>query len=213
MNALDEAGAADRVAAGARGELRERLGLAAAYREGLGFAAVAVICGPAGIRICAAERGDQGPFAAAESVQARWWCRRATEAARVAAAARARLRRRESRNGGATPSPPALAGVAADASPAVLLACASVEAAAKRFNIVLRSDDEILDEAMNVVARVDAEMQKLQHSGGLKSINKAYRSYRLETSARGERVMRYDEWMRKYRENLVRKLASTLRFV
>ena len=146
-------------------------------------------------------------------MQARWWCRRATDAARVAAAARARLRRRQSRDGGATPSTAAVAGVEAEASPTVLLACASVEAAAKRFNVVLRSDDEILDEAMNVVARVDAEMQKLQHSGGLKSINKAYRSYRLEASGRGERVLRYDEWMRKYRETLVRKLASTLRYL
>jgi hypothetical protein len=213
MNAPHEAGSAGRVAAGARSESRERLGLAAAYREGLGLAAVAVICGPAGIRITAAARGDQDAFAAAESVQARWWCRCATEAARVAAAARARLRRRESRGGDATPSPPALAGVGAGASPPVLLACASVEAAAKRFNIVLRTDDDILDEAMNVVARVDAEMQKLQHSGGLKSINKAYRSYRLEASGRGERVLRYDEWMGKYRENLVRQLASTFRYV
>ena len=213
MNARDEADAAGRVAAGMRGELGERLGLAAAYREGLGLAAVAVIRGPAGIRISAAVRGDHGPFAAAESVQARWWCRRATEAARVAAAATARMRRRESRAGGATPSTAAFACVEADASPTVLLACASVEAAAKRFNIVLRSDDEILDEAMNIAARVDAEMQKLQHSGGLKSINKAYRRYRLEASGRGERVLRYDEWMRKYRENLVRELASTLRYL
>jgi len=213
MNAPDETGAAGGVAAGTQSESSERLGLAAAYREGLGLAAVAVICGQAGIRISAAERGDASPFAAAESVQARWWCRRATEAARVAAAATARLRRRGSLDGGATPSTPALACVEAEASSAVLPACASVEAAAQRFNIVLRSDDEILDEAMDVVGRVDAEMQKLQNSGGLKSINKAYRRYRLEASGRGERILRYDEWMRKYRENLVRKLASTLRYV
>jgi hypothetical protein len=212
MNAPGEA-AAGRVAAPTRSESGERLGLAAAYREGLGLAAVAVILGPAGIRICAGERGDDGPFAAAESAYARWWCRRATEAARVAAAATARWRRRESRGRGATPSTAALPSGQAEASPTVLLACAAVEAAAKRLNIVLRSDDEILDEAMNVVARVDAEMRKLQQSGGLKSINKAYRSYRIEASGRGERVLRYDEWMRKYRENLVRKLASALRYV
>ena len=66
---------------------------------------------------------------------------------------------------------------------------------------------------MTVVARVDEEIERLQRSGDLKSVNKSYRAYRLETSARGEKTLRYAEWMDKYRENLVRQLAAALRYV
>lgn len=190
----------------------ERCGLAAAYREGLGLAAVAVVCGPAGTRIFAAAPGDDGLCAAAENVQARWWCRRAADATRLASAAK-RLQRRESSDGGTMAGATAAARGRADNSAALSSACAAVLAAAEKFNIVLQSDQEIAAEAMNVAARIDAEMQKQQQSGGLKSVNKAYRSYRLESSGRGERVLRYDEWMRKYRENLVRQVACALRQV
>lgn len=83
--------------------------------------------------------------------------------------------------------------------------------AAKKLAIALLSEDEIAAEARNVAVRIEAELQKQQANGGLKSVNQAYRSYRLETSARGERVLRYDEWMRKYKENLVRQVAASLR--
>lgn len=180
----------------------EHCGLAAAYREGLGLAAVAIVCGPAGARIAAvpAAAGD----AAAENVQTRWWCARAADATRLAAAARRSLRRESS---GA-----AAAGGRSDDS-ALSCARAAVLAAAEKFNIALQSDQDIAAEAINVAARVEAEMQKQQQRGGLKSINKAYRSYRLEAGGRGERVLRYDQWMRKYRENLLRQIAAALRQV
>ncbi len=84
-------------------------------------------------------------------------------------------------------------------------------AAAKKLNIALSSEQDIADEAMNIAARVDAGLQQQYAAGELKSANKAYRRYRLESSARGERVLRYDEWMRKYKENLIREVASALR--
>lgn len=175
-----------------RKRVDERGAFAAAYREGLGLAAIAVICDAGGARIIALKPGADAAHGATDGAQAHWWCRRADEAARVAAAA-ARMIRRESSDADRR------AGAAA------------VLAAAKKLNIALHSDDDIADAAMNAAARVDAQLQQQQLSGGLKSVNQAYRSYRLDSSARGERVLRYDEWMRRYRENLVRQIASMLR--
>jgi hypothetical protein len=173
----------------------ERAGFAAAYREGLSLAAVAVLGDGEGTRIIALSPGDDGASSPGESMQACWWCRRADDAARVAASA-GRMLRRESSNA---------------VTSAVARAEAAVLAAAKKLNIALHSEQDIADAAMAIAARVDAELQQQHESGGLKSINKAYRSYRLDSSARGERVLRYDEWMRKYREKLVRQIASALR--
>lgn len=174
----------------------ERCGFAAAYREGLGLAAVAVIGEADGVGIIAVQSGEHEPGSGAGSVQARWWCRSAEDAARIAASAARTLHRQSNGENG---------------TPLLRRAEAAVSAAAKRLNVALHSDAEIAAAATNVVARVDAELQQQQASGGLKSVNKAYRSYRLDSSARGERVLRYDEWMRQYRENLMRQIAFALR--
>jgi hypothetical protein len=78
----------------AAGESKNHAALVAAYREGLGLAVVALMRGPAGVRIAAAKQGIDGLPEAADVVAARWWCRRAADAKQVAAAATARLRRR-----------------------------------------------------------------------------------------------------------------------
>jgi hypothetical protein len=78
--------------------------------------------------------------------------------------------------------------------------------AAKRL-----SDDRIRSDAMMVAARVDAEIERMQRAGELKSVNKSYRNYRLNASAQGERVLRYAEWIQRYKANLVREIAANLR--
>ncbi len=77
--------------------------------------------------------------------------------------------------------------------------------------MALFSDEEVAARAAEIAKRIDAELQKLRESGGMKSVNQAYKAYRLETSGRGERVLRYDEWMRRYRADLVRQAAAALR--
>jgi hypothetical protein len=179
----------------AAGESKNRAALVAAYREGLGLAAVAAIRGPAGLRVIAVKQGTDDQLAGADEVEVRWWCRRAADAEAVAAAAMARLRRRES----------------SDRNDAAVLACEAIAAAAERLGIALYADDEIAWDAAAVIARIDAELDRLQQAGELKSINRSYRTYRMESSTRGEKVMRYAEWINKYKENLVRQLAAALR--
>jgi len=62
-----------------------------------------------------------------------------------------------------------------------------------------------------VAARVDDEIEHLQRAGALKSVNRSYRTYRLDASARGERILRFAEWMDRYKANLIREIAANLR--
>ncbi len=73
------------------------------------------------------------------------------------------------------------------------------------------SHDRICSDALTVVARVEGEIERMQRSGALKSVNGSYRNYRLQASARGERVLRYADWMIRYKANLVREIAANLR--
>ncbi len=90
---------------------------------------------------------------------------------------------------------------------------ASVARAAQRLGVSLLSDEEITDEADRAIARLDVEVERQMQSGGLKSVNKSYRAYRLETSARGERVLRYADWIERYKANLMRDIAANLRLL
>jgi hypothetical protein len=171
--------------------------LVAAYRQGLGLAAIAVIAGPVGVRIVAGERAEDERIAAAESLRARWWCRSVGAADDIAAAANAHLRRH-------APETPAAAGDFANEV---------IARAAKRRAVDLHADDEVVAHAANAIARIDAELEQLRSSGDLRSVNKSYQTYRLEAAARGERVVPYAQWMLGYKENLVRQLAAALRFL
>jgi hypothetical protein len=168
-----------------------RARLIAAYRQGLGVAPLAVIGGPAGIRLVAAGQGEDSPLSDAEIMHARWWCRRAVDAERVIAAAAAQLRRSESYD--------------------AALAAEAVGRAAKRLHVALQTEQDLIEQALAVIERIDVEVDRMQRSGELKSVNKSYRAYRIEATARGERIARYADWMSDYRANLVRKLAATLR--
>jgi hypothetical protein len=176
---------------------------AAAYREGLGLAAIAVIAGEAEVAIRLLSEPDNVDAA---HVLARWWCR-AADAARLAAAANRNMRRAQTAARG-----PIEQATGSDGNSAELArACGSVLACARRLRIALHTDGEIAAAANEAAARVDAEIARLQRSGGMKSVNRAYRAYRIETTARGEKILRYDEWMRNYRRNLIREVAATLR--
>jgi hypothetical protein len=170
----------------------------AAYRDGLGLACIALHRTSAGLTVSATDEDGA-------EITARWWCRREADALRIAAAVRAAMRRRESTAAGHD------AGDAGHDSQQIAFACSAVADAARRHGVALFSDQEIAGHAAQIAARIDAELQKLKDSGGMKSVNQGYKAYRLETSGRGERVLRYDEWMRRYRADLVRQAAAALR--
>ncbi len=73
------------------------------------------------------------------------------------------------------------------------------------------SEAQLCSDALAVADRVTAEIDQMQRSGGLKSVNQSYRNYRLETSARGERVLPYAAWLDRYKARLVREIATNLR--
>jgi hypothetical protein len=171
--------------------------LVAAYRQALGLTAIAVIASADGIGIAAGETAEDNKIATKESLQARWWCRRLSDADALAAAANLRLRRHAPET----------------AAAAVAAAGDAIARAARRRAIDLHTDQEIAAHATNAIARIDAELEQLRRSGELRTVNKSYQSYRCETAARGERVVPYAQWMLAYKENLVRQLAATLRFL
>jgi hypothetical protein len=189
----------------ARRQSAERAVFIAAYREGLGLSCITIICDADGARISAIVSGSTEPDGKVDTC-ARLWCRRAADAKRVASAATGRLRRLKS---GANPR--SLTAPTNEDPNLLLLACDAVLAAARKLNIVLQSDDEMTEEALRVIALVDAEIDALKRSGGLKSVNDEYHDFRLKAKERGEPAMRYDDWMLKYRENLVRRTACALR--
>ena len=129
----------------------------------------------------------------------RWWCRRKAEAKRVTAAAMARLKRRGSQD------------VAAAAAVGIGDAVAAVLAAARRLNIMLYSDDEVAREAERIIVRIDDAIDALKRSGEMKSINRSYKSYRIEAAARGDKVLPYAQWLNKYRQKLMREFTAALR--
>ena len=169
--------------------------LVAAFREGFGLAEIAVVEAPGGVRVAAAEPGAELTCAPAQTVHCRWWCPRAFEAASIATAVTARLHNRETGDG------------------AALWACQAVVRGAKQRNVDLHSDEEILEKATAVIARIDDELERLRQSGDLRPVNKSYQSYRRDAAAKSERVVPYGQWMLGYKEELVRKLAATLRYL
>jgi hypothetical protein len=179
--------------------------LIAAYREGLGLSAIAIIRTATGIRIVALENGGDGSPATGGNVVTQWWCRRSADAARIAAAATARMRRLESKNEALMPAAPVQ-------SDSTQLARRAIAAAARQCGEILYSDEETSAAAMALIARVDEEIDRLQRAGGLKSVNRSYRIYRTEATARGDTALPYAKWLNEYKANLVRQLAAALRF-
>lgn len=181
--------------------------MVAAYREGLGLAGIAVLRGPGGAQIgMIGEGSDDAAAGAGDTVAAKWWCRRADDAKRVATAATARLHRLESKDDVAKLS-------AANGAPSPSDICAAVEQAAKRLHVALYSDGDIAADADQIIARMNEEVEALQRAGQLKSVNRSYRTYRTAASARGEKAAPYADWFDKYKANLVRELAAALRYV
>ena len=189
----------------ARRRAAERAVLIAAYREEMRRCCITIICDADGARVRIVASGND-ELDAEVGTQARLWCRRPAEAERVATAARAPLRRLKFGEDARSP-----AALAAGDSSLLSRACGLVSAAAQRCNVVLRADAEFTQEVSRAVASIDAEVEKARQNGELKALNEAYKKYRREAKARGEPAMRYDEWMLKFREDLVRKAAREVR--
>jgi hypothetical protein len=178
-----------RGAATPRGDAGKRESLVVPYREGLELSAVLLIAGTDSLRLLVAGAGGEAVLETSETVAVRWWCRRRLQADSVVAAVRLTQ------------------------TTSATQAQQSVLRAAKRLGVSLLSEEEIAEEAERAIARLDAEVERQMQTGALKSVNKSYRAYRLETSARGERVLRYADWMERYKANLIHEIAANLRLL
>jgi hypothetical protein len=186
-------------------------GLIVAYRKGLGLAGVAILSDAAGIRITATGPDDDNAAAAKQAVATRWWCRKPVAAERVAAAAMKRMRRHQAVPCTGNPAEMTIPRGEATTDAFLLLAKAAIVSAAGALGVALYADEEVFQAAMAAAARIDLEVERMQRCGELKPVNKSYQTYRIESSARGERVMRYQDWMQRYKENLLCKLTAALR--
>jgi hypothetical protein len=166
----------------------EQAALIGAFRQGLELSGLAVIRNGDGIRLATVGPDGLAVVAPGETGEVRFWCRRTADAERVFAAAATKLRRQS------------------------FTADQAIIAAAARLHVALYTDEQITGEAIATIARMEEEFASLQRSGALKSVNRAYRLYRQDASARGEKIVPYVRWLGKYKENLVRQLAAALRY-
>jgi hypothetical protein len=168
--------------------------LITAYRDGLGLVPVILIAGESCARLLCS--GEEPALTAGEAAQARWWCKSAQQGEWLVQTAMRAAQRSD--------ADPMSRYIAPHLGRAVLNA-------AKRLGITLRSDEEIARDAVAVIARLEQEIAAQQRGGALKSVNRGYRDYRLAASARGEKVLRYADWMERYKAKLVRDIAHNLR--
>jgi hypothetical protein len=189
-----------RAAYAARRQAAERPVLIAAYREGRALSCITIVRDASGLRISTIASGTE------VGTQTRLWCRRAEDAKRVASAATGWLRRHKSNEKAQSSASP----IAAEPDLLWQVRDAAL-AAACRHDIVLQTDDDVAEEALRVVALIDANIDTLRLSGGFRPVTGGYSIHRSEAEERGERPMRYVDWMLKYRANLVRETAYALR--
>jgi hypothetical protein len=154
-----------------------------------------LIAGEGGARLVYRAAGDEEARDADATEQARWWCK-STHAVWLVAAVEAAEKRRQNADDAA--------GDAADLAHAVAVS-------AKRLGIALISDEDMAAEANAVIARLEQEIAAQSRNGALKAVNRAYRDYRLQATARGEKVLPYAQWMARYKAKLVREIAQNLR--
>lgn len=143
-----------------RRQLKGHAALIAAYREGLAFAAIVVTGDPPSLRVVAPTPAGDDAAPDATGVETRWWCRRASDAERVRAAATARLRRRQSCD-----EAPQGSGSHSGHDSNIQLGrgniAEAITVAAKKLNVTLHSDDDIAAEAEAIIVRVEAEIEAL----------------------------------------------------
>ena len=137
-----------------------------------------------GAQIATVGDGARPSGGVGDPVAAQWWCRRATDAQRVAAAATARLRRLKSRDGRCSPS-----AIGRRLRQAIFRGDRARRETPSRHALFRRRN---FRRRRTSIARVDEEIETLQRAGQLKSVNRSYRAYRTKPrrAARKRRPMR-----------------------
>lgn len=82
---------------------------------------------------------------------------------------------------------------------------------AKDFGVFLHTSDSLQEDAIKVIAAVDAQLKAMHDAGELQSVNRSYREYRMKKTELHEPFVGYVTWMRDYRASLVRTAAQIMR--
>ena len=78
-------------------------------------------------------------------------------------------------------------------------ATTEVLAAAQRLDVALSVHDVVLARAQAAVDKLNGKLAAAQQAGALQTFNRAYKAYRLDCVARGERAMPYGTALAKLR--------------
>lgn len=86
-----------------------------------------------------------------------------------------------------------------------------IEQTALALGVLLHDDASVRAIAASAVAKLEHELQVLQGAGGMKSVNKAYREYRLAKTAAQEKYIGYSRWLFEYKANVIEAVAINSR--
>lgn len=87
-------------------------------------------------------------------------------------------------------------------------AAALIQSIADELGIALETDETIRAQAEATILAVENELETMKRTGGLKSVNHAYRESRLRAAAEGRGAIPYPRFFNEYKVGLVRAAAE-----
>ena len=85
-----------------------------------------------------------------------------------------------------------------------------IHTTAGELGVSLEVDGDVRAHAEAAVTKVEAELERLRQTGGLKEINGEYKRYRQERAATGQAAVAYPFWFAQRKRQMVRNVARAV---